>query len=130
MSDRWLILIPAPTKWMNANQRYTHWSQRSEPTKLWRDAAAVATRRAGVPAMQRAAITAVVHRPDRRKDSDSHNRYPTVKAVIDGLVDAGVLPDDCDRYLTALTIQPGDPVDKQRWPLGVLGITVYRIEED
>lgn len=31
---------------------------------------------------------------------DAHNLMPTFKALIDGAVDAGVLPDDSDDYLT------------------------------
>ena len=36
--------------------------------------------------------------PDRRR-RDRHNLAPTVKAMMDGLIDAGLLPDDADRYL-------------------------------
>lgn len=120
----WTILIPAPTKWMNANQRHGHWSERSGPTKLWRDAAKVLARQARIPALDRVTITATVHRPDRRRNADAHNRYPTVKAVVDGLVDAGVLPDDCDRHLVSLTIRAGAPVDKRRYPLGLLTLDI------
>lgn len=124
----WTILIPAPTKWMNANQRHGHWSERSGPTKLWRDAAKVLAHQARIPALDRVTITATVHRPDRRRNADAHNRYPTVKAVVDGLVDAGVLPDDCDRHLVSLTIQAGASVDKRRYPLGVLELTITTTE--
>ncbi len=132
MAETYRVAIPAPTTWMNANQRSAHWSARSGPTKAWRAAAGLYAKRAKVPALGKAAITAVVHRADRRMDADAHNRYPTVKAAVDGLVDAGVLPDDCDRYLTSLTIEPGAPVDKRKHPLGVLELIVtaaYRIEE-
>jgi hypothetical protein len=114
---------------MNANQRDGHWSARSGPTKLWRDAAAVYAKKARIPGLEIARITATVHRADRRTDCDAHNRYPTVKAAVDGIVDAGVLADDCDRHLTALTIRAGQPVDKKQYPLGLLEVTVYRIEE-
>lgn len=124
MPDRWTLLIPAPTTWMNANQRHNHWSQRSGPTKLWREAAELHARNAHIPRLERARITAVVHRADRRRDCDSHNRYPTVKAAVDGIVDAGVLEDDCDRFLVSLTIRAGDRVDKQRFPLGLLGLLI------
>lgn len=32
--------------------------------------------------------------------------YPTVKAAIDGIVDAGVIEDDDDRHLIAVTFYP------------------------
>lgn len=34
---------------------------------------------------------------------DTGNAFPAAKAAIDGLVDAGVLPDDNGRYVHALT---------------------------
>jgi hypothetical protein len=36
--------------------------------------------------------------PDRRR-RDRSNLAPTVKALMDGLIDAGLLPDDADRFL-------------------------------
>ncbi|WP_155830241.1 hypothetical protein [Glycomyces tenuis] len=130
MAKRWTLLIPAPTTWLNANQRHNHWSARSGPTKLWREAAEIRARAAGIPAMKRATITAIVHRADLRKDCDAHNRYPTVKAAIDGIVDAGVLEDDCDRFLVSLTIRAGDRVDKKKHPLGMLGLLVTDLGEE
>lgn len=129
MTDQWTLLIPAPTKWMNANQRAAHWSARSGPTKLWRETAALRARAARIPRLERVKVTAVVHRTDKRSDCDAHNRYPTVKAAIDGVVDAGVLEDDCDRYLAALTIGAGDPVDKRRYPLGLLALLITDLGE-
>jgi hypothetical protein len=118
------VFVIAPCKFMNANERHSHWSQRSGPTALWREEAGDAAAFADVPALERASITAIVHRTDRRTDCDSHNRYPTVKACVDGLVDAGVLPDDCDKYLLALTTQPGEQVPKSEFPFGVLELII------
>ncbi|MGH3503177.1 MAG: hypothetical protein ACRDQA_20120, partial [Nocardioidaceae bacterium] len=46
-----------------------------------------------IPHLQRAHIVAVYQPPDRRR-RDPANLYPAVKACVDGLVDARVLPDD------------------------------------
>lgn len=118
------VLVVPPCKWMNSNDRHSHWSQRSGPTKEWREETAKATRDSAVPAMERATVTAVVRRADRRTDTDAQNRYPTIKAAIDGVVDAGVLPDDKDGCLLALTIRPGPPVAKVDFPRGVLELII------
>ena len=52
-----------------------------------------------------------VHRASARK-SDATNLAPTAKACIDGLVDAGWLPDDDDQHVIATTLtitEQGDP---------------------
>lgn len=43
--------------------------------------------------------------PDRRR-RDTPNAYPTVKALLDGLVDAGILSDDRDGVIVATTMRP------------------------
>ncbi|THV25981.1 hypothetical protein [Glycomyces paridis] len=118
------MTVTAPARWLNANDRHGHWAQRSGPTREWREAAAWTARAAKVPGLQRASITAVVRRADRRTDTDAQNRYPTIKAAVDGLVDAGVLPDDKDQFLLALTIRPGAPVSRREHPRGVLELII------
>jgi hypothetical protein len=118
------VAVPAPAKWLNANDRHGHWAERSGPTRDWRQAAAWAAKAAKVPALKRASITAVVHRADRRTDTDAQNRYPTIKAAVDGVVDAGVLPNDTDRFLLSLTIRPGKPVSRSDYPRGVLEMII------
>lgn len=43
---------------------------------------------------------------------DAHNVIPTLKALIDGMVDAGLLPDDDDRHLTGPDLRPYYAGDK------------------
>ncbi|GAA2457182.1 hypothetical protein GCM10010405_46540 [Streptomyces macrosporus] len=45
------------------------------------------------PVMQRAYILGILH-PGSRRRIDPANFYPSFKAAVDGLVDAGVLEDD------------------------------------
>lgn len=122
MPDQTLI-IPAPIEWLNSNDR-RHWAARSKLTKVWRQTAcwqAIAAMRRGelTAATGPVAITATIHRDTNRGRSDAHNRQPTVKAVLDGLVDAAVLRDDSDRYITRLSIDAG-----QRVSGGQLTITI------
>jgi len=113
MPDQTLI-IPAPAEWLNSNDHRT-WPVRARLTKTWRQAAcwrAIAAMRRGelTAATGPVTITATVHRGTNRGRSDAHNRQPTIKAVLDGLVDANLLRDDSDRYITRLSIDAGDRV--------------------
>lgn len=81
---------------LNANQRL-HWAKRSAMTKMLRVEASLHA--LGHPQMERAHLTVGVGWPDKRR-RDVHNIFGTVKACIDGFVDAGLLPDDSDAHLT------------------------------
>lgn len=128
MADNvWHLEIPAPTQWVSANDR-SHWASKARLVKQWREAAAIHAKAAKLPHItEPVQITGWVHRTINRR-ADAHNRILTVKAVIDGLVDAGVLDDDNDKHVTAVTMRAGDPVDQKTHPLGVLGIEI-RTEE-
>lgn len=86
-----IIDIPAPDGWINSNQRI-HRMQTAKLTKAWREAAAKAAQ--GVaelnPPVQ---IFAHIWKP-RGGRYDPGNLYPTAKACVDGIVDAGLLADD------------------------------------
>jgi hypothetical protein len=59
-----------------------------------------------VPRLEAISITAQPLATTRRWRPDVAACYPTVKAAIDGIVDAGVIPDDDDRHLLAVTFLP------------------------
>lgn len=100
----WSVVIKAPTEWINSNDRR---DRRGDPRRrIWRDAANVYARAARLPKLGRAHITAELRFRDRRR-RDSHNYYPTLKAVIDGLVDYGLLDDDSSEYLVGPDIRLG-----------------------
>lgn len=98
-----LDLGPPPTPPLSLNRERTmHWAAARRQTRPWRDTtcwlamqARLATAVAGAPA------TITVHLPvgDHRR-RDPANFYPTVKAVVDGLVLAGVWPDDTPQFVT------------------------------
>lgn len=79
---------------LTANQRL-HYQPRRERTAYWRTRAAALV----VPRFATARIVVTFAFPDRRR-RDVANLYPTAKAIVDGLVDAGLLPDDNDQHLT------------------------------
>lgn len=70
------------------------WS-RSEITRRWRERASVQAKNQKLPSLQvPVVVLAVPHHKDKRSPQDTAACVPAVKAVIDGLVDAGVLPGD------------------------------------
>lgn len=106
MSGRtWTVELPAGLPLLNANRR-PHHQVRAKLTREIRAAALVCTKAAGVPHLQRAHIIAE-YRPPNRRPRDVHNLYPSAKAAVDGVVDAGVLTDDTDEYLTGPDMRPG-----------------------
>lgn len=103
-----LTLTP-PAAFINANDRLHHHAK-AKLTKAWREAGeCVATAKT----YRRAHITVGIRFPTNHR-RDVGNYYPTAKAILDGLVDAGVLPDDSDEHVTGpdmRRIRPnGDPL--------------------
>ena len=86
-----IIDVPAPCGFINSNQRLHRMAQ-AKLTKTWREASAAAAH--GItPFPGRVRIVAHIHKP-RGGRYDPGNLYPTAKAILDGIVDAGLLPDD------------------------------------
>lgn len=61
--------------------------------------------------MERVSISVWVHPGVRTRRLDASNYAPTVKALVDGVVDAGALPDDSGKHVIAETYKAGS-----RWP--------------
>ena len=121
----WTLTIPAPAIWLNANQR-TDLRRQTPDRRAWRDAGRVYAMQAKLPNLQRAHILAELRFADARR-RDVHNLYPTVKALVDGLVDFGLLPDDSHEYLIGPDLRYGPRVAKR--PVGVSGEVVLTITE-
>lgn len=81
---------------LSSNQRL-HWATKAEKTKALRWRGKAAAMSAGEQ-YDRAHLTVHVHWPDNRR-RDEQNLAPTLKALIDGFVDAGLLPDDNGDHL-------------------------------
>lgn len=91
-----------PAKAITLNQR-NHWAANARLVKEWRTAGWVYARQAkiGPQPPSRVTVTFPVSGNRRR---DPHNWTPTVKAIVDGLVDAGVWPDDNSDWVA--TVEP------------------------
>lgn len=98
-----VIRVPSGGERLSMNGRY-HWRERAARTEAWRKAAYIGATRLGTPAQRRQPPSAVLCEfPVRdRRTKDPHNLAPTVKAIIDGLVDAGVWPDDNPEWVTVV----------------------------
>jgi len=66
-------------------------------------------------------LTVTVTYPPLARRRDASNLAPTVKGLLDGIVDAGLLPDDNDRVIVATTYQAS--AEK-----GVTGVWGFRLE--
>lgn len=75
---------------------------RSEQTKWWREAFRDAAIEANIPHFKAITIQVTPILPDR-KIQDTAACYPSAKAAIDGLVDAGVIDDDAPKYVPTIT---------------------------
>jgi len=107
--DILLLTIPAPCDWLNSNQRLNRYVQAAR-VKEWRHAAHMAAFEAGSfdgPVR----IIATIHKT-RAGRWDAGNLYPTAKACVDGLVDAGVIPDDNNEWVTGPDMRAGAKADQ------------------
>lgn len=118
----WTVELPPGLPLLNANRR-VHWRKRAELTKTIREAAYLLAQ-GNVPALQRARIVVEYRPPDRRR-RDAGNLAPSAKAAVDGLVDAGVLPDDSDDYLIGPDMRRGDVT-----PQGQLILHITELETE
>ena len=105
----WRLELPPGTLLINANQNM-HWRDRSKLVKAIRQTAWAIARRDKLPALQRAHIYYVIHPDTQTRRRDPGNWSPSAKAAVDGLVDAGVLPDDNKEHLLGPDPRIGDPV--------------------
>ncbi|WP_067191867.1 hypothetical protein [Micrococcus lylae] len=85
------LTIHAPDTWINSNQRL-HRMATAKLTAAWRTAAA--TTATGLPPIPAPVRIIARFYKTRAGRYDPNNLWPTVKACVDGLVDAGLLEDD------------------------------------
>lgn len=87
-------------------ERQNHKFHRASTTKQWRADYTMLARAAKIPLLHAIAVVAIPHHVNRRSPQDVGACVPAVKAAVDGLVDAGVIPNDTSVYFKALTFLP------------------------
>lgn len=103
------ILLPAGLALPNANHK-THWAVRWRQQQIIKNDAYTVARLMRIKPLSCAEITVVVHPSPRTKRFDPANWADSGKPAIDGIVRAGVLPDDSSRYVPKVSYVAGDPV--------------------
>lgn len=99
MSEALVIDVPAAL-WLSHNKKL-HWAETARRTKALRALAYVEARKVGIPALGTTHVAAFIGYP-RNGKADPANAA-VVKPLIDGLVDAGVWPDDDSTYVLGPT---------------------------
>jgi hypothetical protein len=89
---------------------------RNVSAMLWRSGVAASGYPATLPSIQ---VTARQLAKDGRWLLDVGSILPTVKAAIDGLVDAGLIPNDTAEYVTRLVFLPPEIVGRDALLLDV-----------
>lgn len=106
MTDHTVVSLNVPREWVLTSNQRLSWRAKANRTSYIRGAAAwhgrafkgKHKRELDLPFPNRMHATAYLRFPTERR-RDPANWYPTVKAVVDGIVDAGVLVDDSQEYL-------------------------------
>lgn len=95
-------MFDMPDKALTLNERL-HWAARAERVKTWRHATrAHAHLQLIEPKDLGPSLVQVAFRFPQKRRRDPHNYFATVKPIIDGLVDAGVWPDDTPAHVKTL----------------------------
>ena len=108
MTDPIFVPLPDEADWISLNER-THWRPRSRKTKAWREAAHDAALNHPNAFGRPVDLLCEVHKPSKGPNRrwDPNNLFPTLKACIDGLVDAYVLKDDDTAHVRNVAIIDG-----------------------
>jgi hypothetical protein len=98
-----------------------HRQQWATRTRSERRAWELLARAEKVPAMDRIRVVVTPLHKDRRSPQDCAACAPAVKAAVDGLVDAGVIPDDNPDHLDEITF-------RAPWVCGADGLRLRIVE--
>lgn len=96
---------------LSMNQRL-HWARKARITRELRHEAAVRARSMRLGPYRHITVT-LHYQPRDNRRRDRGNLMPTHKALLDGLVDAGVVPDDNPTYVDEQMPQIHPPVKGQ-----------------
>lgn len=69
---------------------------------------------------ERPCYIGVIICPPTARRMDNPNWYPTVKALVDGLTDAGVFEDDNNKIITSMTFVPGPKTDNKKYRIELI----------
>jgi hypothetical protein len=103
MFKTWTLTLEQRPWTTNSERAGNRW-QRADNVKTWRNAFCILARNQKIPTLKQCDIIVEVYQKGGRlQDVAACN--PAVKAAIDGLVDAKVMPDDSPAYLQSITFK-------------------------
>jgi crossover junction endodeoxyribonuclease RusA len=94
--DSWTLQLPF-TRPLSLNDRSNYWA-RASAVKEYRTAAWALAKQAKIPPCDRIRLT-LLYTPRDRRRRDTINLAASMKPLEDGLVDAGVVPDDTPQFV-------------------------------
>ena len=98
-------LEDAERPWTSNAERRWHHHERARVVREARERWAWLALAERIPPLKRISVEATPLRPNNRSMPDVAACYPAVKAAIDGLVDAGVIPDDNPHCVICVTFR-------------------------
>jgi hypothetical protein len=101
------VVLPI-NEWLSANRTRGHWRKAAEHTDQVRRDMFYTLKKAGFEPFHRVILTMTPHGKSALRH-DPGNLYPTVKAAVDALVDARLLPNDTAQYVEAVTMNKPQP---------------------
>lgn len=102
VGEQWVLEMPFQTP-LSLNDRMQHIVKWRTKTP-WREAAHTLARAAKIPPCRRVEI-ALWYTPKDDRARDPLNLVEALKVIEDGIVDAGVIPDDSQKYHTSVMPQ-------------------------
>lgn len=105
----WTLAVPQMPL-LSSNDRL-HWAVKMKRVKALRLTGMTLAKVRKIPPLEKAEIEVIVHPGNRTRRLDPSNYSSSAKPLIDGIVDAGVLPDDNSRHLLRVSY-----VEGVRWP--------------
>lgn len=123
--NRYVIDLP-DSPYLTPNSR-AHWTKRASCARVWREKTAWLAVHHKIPALGHALVALEMHPKDRRRRDADNLVSGVLKHCLDGLVDAGVIPDDTPEHVTSsmpTIVHPGPSRDRHRWVLVIEGYEV------
>lgn len=95
------IKLPYNKPQITANSRL-HWAKKAEINRMLRRCALLLARKNQLPKLCQKVQVELHYAPRTRQRRDPSNLMPMQKALLDGLVDYDLVPDDCPPYVEEL----------------------------
>jgi crossover junction endodeoxyribonuclease RusA len=112
VSTSYHLSVPAPLLTTN-RERSGHWHTRADIVRQTRESAYWLAKQMWIPAMEKVIVEFYPHQAKGRL-ADAGAHLPSAKAALDGIVDAGVLPDDSPKYVVMMAMHAPQRADKDR----------------